>query len=255
MARVGAPAQRSPLLRFTPEASALFLLGAAAWVAVVWLATSMGSTPGTMGLGLGPFAGVWALMMAAMMLPTVAPVAAAYARSFAVRRRERLVVFASGYLVAWVCSGVVAYGAALLVDRLAGVSTTASRVLAASALFGVAAYQVTPLKRMCLDHCRSPVSQLLRYAAYRGRWRDLRVGMHHGAFCLGCCWALMLLLVALGTMNVFLMLGLVAVVVAEKYSAHGRLLSRLVAVAAVALAVVALAVPQAGLGVGPSMMS
>jgi hypothetical protein len=86
MARVDNSAQRSSLVRVTPEASALFLLAAAAWVAVVWLATSMGSMPGTMGLGIGPFVGVWALMMAAMMLPAVAPVAAAYSRSFKERR-------------------------------------------------------------------------------------------------------------------------------------------------------------------------
>jgi predicted metal-binding membrane protein len=125
----------------------------------------------------------------------------------------------------------------------------APRAVAAGALV---AYQLTPLKRMCLDHCRSRLSQLLHYAGFRGRLRDLRVGMHRGALCLGCCWALMLVLIALGTMNVFVMLGLVAVVVLEKYGAHSEALSRLVAVIAVALAVVAVAVPRAGLG-APAM--
>ncbi len=96
MAGVSAPAQRSSLVRVTPEASALLLLAAALWVAVIWVATSMGSMPGTMGLGIGPFVGVWALMMAAMMLPAVAPVAAAYSRSFRERRSQRLIVFACG---------------------------------------------------------------------------------------------------------------------------------------------------------------
>jgi hypothetical protein len=140
------------------------LLLAAAWVAVIWLATTMGSMPGTMGLGLGAFVGVWALMMAAMMLPAVAPVAAAYSRSFKERRRERLIVFASGYLLVWASSGLVAFAAALLLDRLTGISTTTARVIAAVALLGVAVYQLTPLKRMCLEHCRSPLSQLLHYA-------------------------------------------------------------------------------------------
>jgi predicted metal-binding membrane protein len=254
MARVDASAQRSSLLRVTPEASALLLLAAAAWVAVIWLATTMGSMPGTMGLGLAAFVGVWALMMAAMMLPAVAPVAAAYSRSFKEGRRERLIVFASAYLLVWASSGLVAFAAALLLDQLTGISTTTARVVAAVALLGVAVYQLTPLKRMCLEHCRSPLSQLLHYAAFRGRSRDLRVGLHHAAFCLGCCWALMVLLIVLGTMNVVIMLGLVAFVVLEKYSVHGQLISRLGAAAAVALAVVALVVPQAGLGVGPSMM-
>jgi predicted metal-binding membrane protein len=255
MAGVGASAQRPSLVRVTPEASALLLLAAAVWVVVIWLAMSMGSMPGTMGLGVGPFVGVWALMMAAMMLPAVAPVAAAYSRSFRERRSQRLIVFASGYLLVWASSGLVAYAAALLVDRLTGISTTTARVVAAVALLGFAGYQLTPLKRMCLDHCRSPLSQLLHYAAFRGRSRDLRVGLHHGAFCLGCCWALMVLLIVLGTMNVFIMLGLSAFVVVEKYSVHGQFISRLGAAAAVALAVVALTVPQAGLGVGPTMMS
>jgi predicted metal-binding membrane protein len=215
----------------------------------------MGSMPGTMGLGLGGFGGVWALMMSAMMLPAVAPVAAAYSRSFMQRRRERLIVFASAYLLVWAGSGVVAYPAALLVDRLTGISTTTARVVAAAALLGVAAYQLTPLKRICLDHCRSPLSQLLHYGAFRGRSRDFRVGLHHAAFCLGCCWALMVLLIVLGTMNAFIMLGIVAFVVLEKYSVHGELISRVGAVAAVALAVVALVVPQAGLGVGPATMN
>lgn len=247
-------ASRSPssLLRLTREASGLLLAGAALWALVVWLATNMGFMPGSMGLGLPAFVGVWALMMAAMMLPAVAPVAAAYSRSFKEHHHRRLVEFASGYLLVWAGSGLPAFAGALLVDRLSGLNTFAPRAVAAGALVAVAAYQLTPLKRMCLDHCRSPLSQLLHYAGFRGRLRDLRVGMHHGAFCLGCCWALMLVLIALGTMDVFVMLGLVAVVVLEKYGAHGETLSWLVAVIAVALAVVAVAVPQAGLG-APAM--
>ncbi len=252
MARVGAPAAASSLVRVTPEASAVLLLGAATWVAVVWLANKMGSMPGSMGLGLPAFVGGWALMMTAMMLPTVAPVAAAYSRSFTTNRRRRLAAFASGYLLVWAGSGLPAFGGAILVDRLAGVSPFAARAVAAGALLGVAGFQLTPLKRTCLAHCRSPLSLLLRYAGYRGSGRDLRAGLHHGAFCLGCCWLLMLLLIALGTMNVFIMLGLGAFILMEKYSARGEALSRLAAVVAVALAVVAVVVPQAGLG-APTM--
>jgi predicted metal-binding membrane protein len=248
VASPGASPTPSSLLRLTREASGLLLFGAALWAVVAWLAANMGFVPGSMGLGLPAFVGVWALMMAAMMVPAVAPVAAAYSRSVKEHRRRRLVEFASGYLLAWAGSGLPAFAGALLVDRLSGLTAFAARAVAAGALCAVAAYQLTPLKRMCLDHCRSPLSQLLHYAAFRGTLRDLRVGLHHGAFCLGCCWALMLVLIALGTMNVFVMLSLVAVVVLEKYAAHGVALSRLVAVVAVALAVIAAAVPQASLG-------
>ncbi len=191
-------------------------------------------------------------MMTAMMLPTVAPVAAAYTRSFTDRRKQRLAIFASGYLAVWAGSGVPAFGGAILVDRLAGRSPLASHAVAAGALLGVAIFQLTRLKRMCLEHCRSPLAQLLHYAAYRGTLRDLRVGIHHGAFCLGCCWSLMLLLIALGTMNVFIMLGLVLFILIEKYSVRGEAVSRLAAVVAVALAIVAVTVPQAGIG-APAM--
>ena len=241
---------RSPaaLLRVTPEASALLLIGAAAWALVVWLASSMGSMPGTMGLGLPAFVGVWALMMAAMMLPAVAPVAAAYTRSFTNNRGRRCVLFAGGYLLVWAGSGLPAYGAAVLVDRVASLGVVAGRSIAAGTLVAVAVYQLTPLKRVCLEHCRSPLGQLLRFASVRGFARELRVGLRHGAFCAGCCWLLMLVLVALGTMNIFLMIGLAAVVVLEKYSPHGEILARAVAAAAIALAVVTLLVPQTGLG-------
>ncbi len=69
---------------------------------------------------------------------------------------------------------------------------------------------------MCLSHCRSPLGQLLRYGAYTGRLRDLRIGLHHGAYCVGCCWALMLVLVAVGVMNVAVMAGIAAVIFVEK---------------------------------------
>jgi predicted metal-binding membrane protein len=241
--RVGVAA-RSSLLRPTPEAAALVLIGLGGWVLVAWLAGGMGSMPGTMGLGIGAFVGVWTLMMLAMMMPSVAPVAALYTRSFAADRGRRLVVFAAGYLLVWAAAGLPAFAAAWAIDRLVGGTGVASRALLGGVFVAVALYQLTPLKRMCLEHCRSPLSQLLHYASFRGPLRDLRVGVHHAAFCLGCCWALMLLLIALGTMNLLIMLGLGVFVLVEKYAPHGLLLSRLAAVAAAALAILAIASPQ-----------
>jgi predicted metal-binding membrane protein len=245
--RVGVAA-RSSLLRPTPEAAALVLIGLGAWVVVGWLAAGMGSMPGTMGLGVAAFVGVWTLMMAAMMMPSIAPVAALYARSFGADRPRRLVVFAAGYLLVWAAAGLPAFAVAWAIDHLAEAGGVATRAVVAGLFLAVAVYQLTPLKRMCLEHCRSPLAQLLHYASFRGRLRDLRVGAHHAAFCLGCCWALMMLLVALGTMNLLVMVGLAAFVLLEKYAPHGVVFSRFAAVAAGVLAVAAIASPQAFLG-------
>jgi predicted metal-binding membrane protein len=103
-------------------------------------------------------------------------------------------------------------------------------------LLALAVYQLTPLKRLCLEHCRSPLSQLLHYVSYEGQLRDLRVGAHHGLYCAGCCWPLMVLLVAVGTMNLGAMLVLTAVIAAEKLLPHGLAISRATAAAAVVLA-------------------
>jgi predicted metal-binding membrane protein len=105
-------------------------------------------------------------------------------------------------------------------------------------------YQLTPLKSRCLKHCRSPLSLLLHYGGYRGRLRDVRAGVHHGAYCLGCCWALMALFVIFGVMNLAAMVVLAAVVLAEKLWAHGELLARVVGIAALALAIAAIWVPE-----------
>ena len=114
--------QAVPSLRqLTPPASLLLVAAAGAWAGVVLVARHMGSMPGTMGLGVGSFAAVWALMMAAMMLPSVAPFASLYSRSFTGDRGSRLGAFASGYLIVWTMAALPAYGLAWLASRLAGV--------------------------------------------------------------------------------------------------------------------------------------
>ncbi len=213
------------------------LAGAAAWVGVVWFwrgsAMGMGST---MGFSLVVFLGAWTLMMAAMMLPAIAPVGALYAASFKQSRGLRLVEFALGYLVVWAALGIPAFAVARAVDALAVAQPALVRWAIVGILAAVAAYQLTPLKRLCLEHCRSPISQLLHYASYSGRSRDLRVGVHHALYCAGCCWPLMLLLIAVGTMNLGAMLALAAVIAGEKLLPHGLAVSRSAAAAAVVLA-------------------
>ncbi len=113
------------------------------------------------------------------------------------------------------------------------------------AVFAVAgAYQLTPLKDVCLRHCRSPMMSLLHYGGYHGRTRDLRVGIHHGLYCVGCCWGLMLVLVAVGVMNVAAMAVLAAVIFLEKLWSRGETLAKVVGYAFLVAAVVVLVRPD-----------
>src|SRR5207248_3613189 len=93
-------------------------------------------------------------------------------------------------------------------------------------------YQLTTLKDRCLSLCRSPLGLVVRYASYDGAARDVRIGLHHGAFCVGCCWALMGLLVAFGLMNVVAMIAVAFVVMLEKTWARGVDFARLIGVVA-----------------------
>jgi predicted metal-binding membrane protein len=108
------------------------------------------------------------------------------------------------------------------------------------------AYQLTPLKSACLTHCRSPLSILMQYGQQLGRGHrgPFGVGVIHGGYCVGCCWALMLVLVLVGVMNVAWMAVVATVVFAEKTLPHGRLVGRLVGVTLIAFAAVLAAQPQ-----------
>lgn len=236
-------ALRRPLLiRLTPQVAFLLLIaaGAAAWTIV--RADGRWDMAGTMGYELPAFMGMWALMMAAMMLPSVAPFSSMYARTVVTNRLPRLVLFAGGYILVWALMGVPAYGLARLADEYAGGTAGTAIAIAVFAACGV--YQLTPLKERCLSHCRTPMSHLLTYAAYRGPLRDLRAGFVHGWFCAACCWGLMALLVAFGLMNVPAMIVLAAVVAVEKIWRWGKRFSRAIGVAAFAAAVAVAWVPD-----------
>jgi predicted metal-binding membrane protein len=226
----------------------VLLCAAASWVGVVVLAHDMGSMPGTMGLGVGAFVAVWGLMMAAMMLPSVTPFASLYARTLTGNRGLRTFGLVAGYLVAWSAAALPAYGVAWLADRAVGGHPTASTALAVAIFGACGAYQLTPLKDRCLARCRSPLGFVLRFGAHRGRTRDLRAGLYHGASCLGCCWGLMALLIAFGVMNVGAMVVLAAVVVVEKAARWGPRFSKAVGVAALVLAVVVVFAPRLASG-------
>jgi predicted metal-binding membrane protein len=145
--------------------------------------------------------------------------------------------FVSGYLGVWIAFGLLAYAIYRAVAAFGPGALAWDRRgpwIAGAAVIAAGAYQLTPLKRACLRHCRSPLHFLL--ARWRpGRLGALRMGATHGAYCTGCCWALMLVLFAVGVMSVFWMLVVTGIVFAEKVLPAGERLSRALAVALVAL--------------------
>ncbi len=166
---------------------------------------------------------MWVIMMVAMMLPSAAPMLLTFA---AVARNRRQAdrpyvpasVFAAGYLVIWSVFSLVAALGQWLLHRAALLSptmTSASVWLAGVLLLAAGLFQFTPLKRRCLTHCRAPLEFIMT------RWRETRrgafaMGIEHGAFCAGCCWALMALLFVLGVMNVLWIAVLTIIVALEK---------------------------------------
>lgn len=240
-----------------PEVALLLLLAAGAWAATVAIGRGMAGMTGTMGLGLAAFLPVWTLMMAAMMLPSVAPTASLYAKTLQSNRMARVAGLVVGYLAVWAAAGLPAYGLARLAGSLTGHNPGAAHVVAVAAFGACGIYQLSSLKDRCLAHCRSPLGLLLHYGSYRGRLRDLRVGVHHGGYCLGCCWGLMVILIAVGVMNVAAMVALAALVLIEKVWIWGRAAGRLAGIAALTLAVCTIWLPwlAPGLHAVPQMMS
>ncbi|MGW2675892.1 DUF2182 domain-containing protein [Streptomyces sp. NPDC001436] len=234
-----------PPVRELAVAWALILaIAALAWVLTVDQARGTGVGPGTMGMGLPLFLLLWPAMMAAMMLPSVAPVAVTWARGIARRssgagRALRTAEFLAGYLIAWTGFGLLAYGGLALTGALVDRDPDAGKWIGATAFALAGLYQLGPLKDICLRHCRSPLAQLVRYAAYRPRLRDLRVGLHHGAYCVGCCWALMVALIPLGVMNLAAMAGVAVLIFLEKLWYRGPQLARLAGAAFLVLALLA----------------
>jgi predicted metal-binding membrane protein len=238
-----------PARQLAPGWVALVTLAALAWTVTIAQARGMGVGAATMGMALPLFLGMWVAMMAAMMFPSVAPVAIMWSRvivsrSAGAERARRIAEFVVGYLSAWTGYGLVAFGALLATERLAEISPEGAKWLGVSAFAVAGIYQMTPLKDVCLRHCRSPMMALLHYANFKGGARDLRVGLHHGAYCVGCCWGLMIVLVAVGVMNVAAMAALATVIFLEKLWRHGERLSKAVGVAFLVLAVLAIFYPS-----------
>jgi predicted metal-binding membrane protein len=213
----------------------LLTLAALGWVITIWQATIMDGGENshgemgmaepdlTLGMAAPLFLAMWVAMMIAMMFPASAPMILAFSRSQS-RRRESVGRYTSPgwfiapYVVVWLIFGAFAYGVAVAFGRLAEhsmwVNDNVPR-LAGGLLVLAGIYQLTPLKKLCLGKCRTPLSFMLAF--WRdGRWGAVLMGMRHGLFCLGCCWVLFLVLLPLGVMNIAAMLVVAALVFAEK---------------------------------------
>jgi len=241
-----APAFAAVRVRLGLVAALVVVAGAGWW----WTARQMrGMDEGPWtGLGtLGWFLLVWVVMMAAMMFPSVAPTVALYSRL--TRRRSALLpaLFAGGYLVTWAAAGLAAFALAAVLDRVGGDALAwdgAGRWVAGATLLVAAAYELTPLKEVCLGKCRSPLGFLL------GAWRDgrlgaLRMGAKHGAWCVGCCWALMASLFALGVMSVTWMAVVAGLIAVEKTLPWRRVATYGTTAVLLVLGVLLLAAPDA----------
>jgi predicted metal-binding membrane protein len=197
-----------------------------------------------MAMSLAAFLIAWVAMMAAMMLPAVLPVVRIYSRAAAAGNAAPVVVFVAGYLVLWSVVGLPAYLAwSRLNEPLARGDTWAGRVAGAVAV-AAGIYQATPLKSMCLRHCRSPMSFFLHHGKHLDRPIGAFVaGSRHGLFCLGCCWMLMVLLIAFGTMQLAWMAALAVLIILEKVAPFGVTLTRATAALFVLLGAVLLVNP------------
>jgi predicted metal-binding membrane protein len=196
---------------------------------------------------LGWFLGVWVVMMAAMMFPSVSPTVALYARMTSAESGVRPLLFAVGYLVTWAAAGAGAFVVAYVGARAAGDVLSwdrAGRWFAGATLITAAVYEVTPLKDACLGKCRSPLGLLL------GSWRDgrsgaLRMGVKNGAWCVGCCWALMASFFALGIMSIVWMTVIAGLIAIEKTLPWRRVAVYGTTAALLALGLLLLSAPHA----------
>ena len=233
-ARAVAPSRRD----WAAVIGALLVLSALAWAAMVGHLRMGGmamapATPRPLPLEALGFLAAWTAMMVAMMFPSVYPMVAIFAAVSRHRRGQGAPavptgIFVAGYLLSWIGFGALVFGA----DRIARGWPPAADLLAARGgllvgivLAAAGLYQWSPLKSVCLRHCRSPIGFIL-HGWREGAGGALRMGLHHGAYCVGCCWALMAVQVALGVMNLPVMLGLAALIFLEKITRFGEVIAR-----------------------------
>ena len=220
--------------------SGIAILTGLAWLYTARIATDMSSMATSMAmpttrawsLADGAFMfSMWVVMMVAMMLPSATPMILLFTRVVQRRQAEgrpfvSTTLFTVGYVLVWIAFSVLATLANWGLHGL-GLSSMMGRtppLVGGIVLIAAAAFQWTPLKNACLSHCRSPLLFLTLHW-HEGRTGTLRMGLHHGLWCLGCCWLLMALLFVLGIMNLPWIAALTTFVLLEKTLPHGRLVS------------------------------
>jgi predicted metal-binding membrane protein len=204
----------------------LLVLSVVGWLVTGDRMAGMDAGPGTDPGTLGFYITAWVVMMGAMMFPSAAPMVLTFNRVEGHRRSlgrsttrpVANVLFVGGYLLSWALFGLAAFALlqfirSLSIDALSW--NEGGRYLAGGVIAAAAVYQLTPAKDVCLRHCRGPLHFIM------GHWRDgyfgaLRMGVEHGAWCVGCCWALMATLFALGVMNLGWMVFVAALIAVEK---------------------------------------
>jgi predicted metal-binding membrane protein len=241
----------------------LLAVVAVAWIYTVHQASGMGDHAGTMGLGVAEFALMWGVMVVAMMFPTVVPTGLKLAREDATGTRgaatwwplERTAEFSVGYLAVWVAFGLAVYGILTGAAGIARIPAQDGKWIA-TAVFAVAgAYQFTSAKRACRQRCESPQRATPDVSASVSRWSVIPESVSHALYCIGCCWAFMAVLIAVGLMNLVAMALLTVVIFIERYVAPRALISY---AAGAALLVAAVLTPffgwlHPGIGVIPMM--
>ena len=223
----------------------LFALAAVGWW---WTAGEMGGMDNGPWTALGTFGwflGVWVVMMAAMMFPSVSPTVALYARMTG--SRVLPLAFTAGYLATWAGAGVIAFLVALTATHAAHGALawdSGGQTIAGVTLLMAAGYELTPLKDVCLGKCRSPLGTLL--GSWRPGWAGaFRMGLGNGAWCVGCCWALMAALFALGVMSVTWMAVVAGLIAVEKTVPWRRVATYATTTVLVVLGLLMLVAPDA----------
>jgi predicted metal-binding membrane protein len=244
--------------------AALAIITALAWADLVWLANDMGMggmdmtdfrmIPAGQGLMMpagtpwqpiefGYVFAMWVVMMIGMMTPSAAPMILIYARvgrqaAIAGQPFAASAWFAAGYLLAWTAFSLAATSAQWALQRAALLNPmmeSASNILGGIVLIAAGLYQWTPLKDTCLSYCQTPLAFIMRHGGFRREATGaLALGFRHGVYCIGCCWALMVLLFVGGVMNLLWIATLAVLVLLEKVVPFGRLVARLAGIAFIA---------------------
>jgi predicted metal-binding membrane protein len=233
-----------PRATFTTIA-VLLALATIAWVLTARQAAEMQMT---MAFQAPLFMAMWLTMMVAMMFPTIAPMVLAH-RMVVLKRGEGLLpsgAFVLGYLVIWTLVGLLPLGALLIIRQLLQSSEAASwpAIAAGAVLVVTGLYQFTSWKRACLKACRTPLDFILSHDFGSGAPGAFRAGVSHGLYCLGCCWALMAVLLLIGFMQLGWMAAIAAVFLLEKTWRHGAGLTRVVGTALVILGIAVIVRPD-----------